>query len=59
MALRRAEISKDFSHVYSLKKEFEDIQNQIKSEGEFKPYNFPNKTDTSNSVDSLNLSEST
>ncbi len=58
MALRRIEISKDFSHVDSLKKEFEEIQNQIKSEGKFTPYKFPNKTDTSNSVDSLNLLES-
>ncbi len=59
MALRRAEISKDFSCVDSLEKEFEEIQNRMKSEGKFTPYKFPSKPDTANSVDSSNLSEST
>ncbi len=59
ITLHRAEISKDFSCVNLFEREFEDIQNQIKSEGKFTPYKFPDKTDTSNSVDSSNLSEST
>ncbi len=45
LALRRAEITKDFSRVDELEKEFDDIKKKIQIEGKFHPYKFPTSTD--------------
>ncbi len=44
MALRRAEITKDFSRVDELEKEFDDIKKKIQIEGKIDPYKFPTFT---------------
>ena len=42
LALRRAEITKDFSRVDNLEKEFDEIKKQIEEDSHFEPYDFSN-----------------
>ncbi len=45
LALCIAEITKDFSRVDELEKEFDDIKKKIQIEGKFHPCQFPTSTD--------------